>query len=271
MFCCGNTNEEEIEYKTVLIGDSWKEVMKNFWVCKDQDDCGMRMFEIDKTQKTGKIKLGKVRTLESYVKCLRLVMYQLEHNKLPLQSIKINAKLNDKERFQGVEHDIKLYEQLKDVCTQIGISENYVFHEEEDLLYLFNGIIAIFREKRFELLNIHDHRKLENAMIYNIELSKYVKVKVMYVDNKFINFFSNEVLSQIGGFIPKVDIQNNDVNNDWKPNNWEKNYWKVSIYIVQSIKEMVETTNFNFEIFKLSFSKDYHDISSDVTINSSLE
>lgn len=56
-------------------------------------------------------------------------------------------------------------------------------------------------------------------MIYNIELSKYVKLKVMYVDNKFINFFSNKVLSRIGGFISKADIHNSDVNNDWYPNN----------------------------------------------------
>jgi hypothetical protein len=43
-FACGNTNEEEIEYKTVFIDDGWKEVKKKVWVCKDQDDCGMRMF-----------------------------------------------------------------------------------------------------------------------------------------------------------------------------------------------------------------------------------
>lgn len=43
-FVCGNTNEEEIEYKTVIIDDGWKEVKKKVWVCKDEDDCGMRMF-----------------------------------------------------------------------------------------------------------------------------------------------------------------------------------------------------------------------------------
>jgi hypothetical protein len=43
-FVCGNTNEEEIEYKTVILTDEWKEVKKKVWVCKDDDDCGMRIY-----------------------------------------------------------------------------------------------------------------------------------------------------------------------------------------------------------------------------------
>lgn len=42
-FTCGNTNEEDIEYKTVYLSDGYKEVKKKVWVCKDQYDCGMRM------------------------------------------------------------------------------------------------------------------------------------------------------------------------------------------------------------------------------------
>jgi hypothetical protein len=43
-FTCGNKKEEELEYKTVILDDCWKEVKKKVWVCKDQYDCGMRMF-----------------------------------------------------------------------------------------------------------------------------------------------------------------------------------------------------------------------------------
>lgn len=43
-FVCGNTDEEELEYKTVYLDDGFKEVKKKVWVCIDTDDCGMRMF-----------------------------------------------------------------------------------------------------------------------------------------------------------------------------------------------------------------------------------
>lgn len=41
-FACFNTKEEEIEYRTVFLDDGWKEVQKEVWVCKDENDCGMR-------------------------------------------------------------------------------------------------------------------------------------------------------------------------------------------------------------------------------------
>ncbi|HWL23358.1 MAG TPA: hypothetical protein VNR38_06350 [Ureibacillus sp.] len=43
-FVCGNTNEEEIEYKKVYLDDGWKEVSRYEWVCIDDDDCGMRIY-----------------------------------------------------------------------------------------------------------------------------------------------------------------------------------------------------------------------------------
>lgn len=43
-FVCGNTNEEEIEYRTVILDDGLREVRKKEWVCKDEDDCGMRIY-----------------------------------------------------------------------------------------------------------------------------------------------------------------------------------------------------------------------------------
>lgn len=226
-------------------------------------------YEFYKKRKTGNINLGRVRTLESYVKCLKLVKYQHEHNKLPFKSFDFIAKINEKELFKDVDKDIKLFEELIEVCNQIGISDNYVFNEQEDLPSLFNGIIDIFKHKKFELINIHDNKKLENAMICNIELSNFVTVKVMFVENEFIDFFSKEALSRIGGLIPKNPTIIS--NAEQLPDNWEEYYWKVSIYSTQTINEMQESANFKFETLKLSFTEKYHDIDVDMTINIMLE
>ncbi|SES88617.1 hypothetical protein SAMN05421676_10220 [Salinibacillus kushneri] len=44
-FVCGNTNEEEIEYKTVYLDDGFSgEVKKKVWACIDQEECGMRVY-----------------------------------------------------------------------------------------------------------------------------------------------------------------------------------------------------------------------------------
>lgn len=42
---CGNTNEEEIEYKTVITdeGDGNEKKIK-LWLCIDNDDCEMRVY-----------------------------------------------------------------------------------------------------------------------------------------------------------------------------------------------------------------------------------
>ncbi|MED1569614.1 DUF4365 domain-containing protein [Bacillus paramycoides] len=227
-------------------------------------------FEFDKTTKSGKVHLGKVRTLGSYLKCLRLMNYQLEHDKLPFQSIQLSGKLNEQEHFQGIEDDIKLYKELIDVCGQIGINENYVFNDEEDLPSLFNGIIDIFKSKQYDLLNIHNQEKLEDTRLYNFELSKYVKVKIMYVGNKFINFYSKEALTKIGGLISKTDIAKSHKKDNWAPDDWKEHYQKISIYFNQNIEEMAGDANFDFEIVKSSFTDKYHDIQVDLTINVSL-
>ncbi|MEB9458508.1 DUF4365 domain-containing protein [Bacillus anthracis] len=231
-------------------------------------------FELDKTTGAGKVNLGKVKTLGSYVKCLRLMNYQLEHDKLPFHSIQLSAKLDKKERFQGIEDDIKLYKELIDVCGQIGINENYIFNNEEDLQSLFNNIIDIFKDNQYDLLNIHNQGKLEETTLVHLELSKYVKVKLIYANDKLINFYSKEALTTIGGLIPKTHIakshgQDNGIPVSL-PNNWEEYYLKGSIYATQKIEEMVEDTNFDFDILKLSFTDEYHDIRANLTITVSL-
>ena len=43
-FVCGNSKEDEIEYKRVTLDRGWKEVKEMAWVCKDLEACGMRMY-----------------------------------------------------------------------------------------------------------------------------------------------------------------------------------------------------------------------------------
>ncbi|MEG7831728.1 DUF4365 domain-containing protein [Bacillus bombysepticus] len=229
-------------------------------------------FELDKTKNTCAVHLGKLKTLASYVKCLQLIDYLLKHNQLPFQSIQLNAKLNQKENFQNIENDIKLYIELIDICNQIGINENYVFNAEEDLLFLFNAIFDIFKNRNYDSLNLPEHEKLQTFKIYNIEISKYVKLKLIYIDDKLINFYSEEVLTKIGGLLPKAGIDNKFEKDTWVPENWNEYYQKISVYLSQDIEEMVEDTNFDFDILKASFSDKYHDIGAGdgLTINVSL-
>ncbi|MCZ6924515.1 MAG: hypothetical protein O7D30_03410, partial [Rickettsia endosymbiont of Ixodes persulcatus] len=254
-----NDEEINVNYQISETGEKRRVVIENTLI-----------FELDKTTKAIKVHLGKVRTLGSYVKCLLLMNYQMEHDNLPFQFIQLNAKLGKKERFRDIEDDIKLYKELIDVCGQIGINENYVFNDEEDLPSLFNVIIDIFKNKQYDLLNIHEQGKLENATICHIELSKYVKVKLMYLDNNFINFYSKEALKRLGGIIPKTDIAKSYSKDNWVPDDWEEYYQKISIYATQNIEEMVGDTNFDLEIVKLSFTDEYHDIRTDLTINVSI-
>ncbi|WP_282023332.1 DUF4365 domain-containing protein [Priestia flexa] len=225
--------------------------------------------EFNKKKKTGKINLSSIRTLGSYLKCLKLIKYQLEHNKLPFKPFEVGAKINNKKDFKNVYDDIKMYEELIEICNKIGLRDNYVFNEGENLSSLFNGIIDIFKHKKYQLLNIGDNRKLENTMLYNLKLSDFITIKVMFVDNEFIDFFGEEILSKIGGLVPKKPI--NKTTAEWDPNNWEEIYFKASIYSNESIKELQKATNFSFENLKLSYTDQYHDIGIDMTINIALD
>jgi hypothetical protein len=257
-----NGEEIDITYQITETEKKYKVVIENTLT-----------IDLDKKKKSGNLHLGKVRTLGSYVKCLRLINYYMEHNKLPFQSLQLGGGLDKKEDFHWIEEEIKSYKELIDICGQVGISENYVFNDEEDLPSLFNSIIDIFKNKQYGLLNI-PQGKLEDTKLINIELSKYVKLKLVYLDEKFINFYSEEALITIGGFIPKTDIANNngqDTDILVMPDNWEDYFHKVSNYVSQSIEEMVKDTNFDFEIVKLSFADEYHVIQADMTINVSLK
>lgn len=231
-------------------------------------------FNLDKKKKIGNLYLGKVRTLDSYVKCLQLIKYFMQHNKLPFPSLQLEAKLENDNNFKDIDEEIKSYKELLDICSQIGIKENYEFNDNDDLPSLFNSIIEIFKNKNIDLLHIQEGNP-EFSNIFHIELSEYVKLKLVYVDENFINFYSKEAMKLIGGLRPKTDIAKSYVQDSdvpvKLPDDWEDNYWKSSIYMFKKIEELTEDANFDFEIIRLSFGDEYHDIQEHHTITTSLD
>ncbi|PEC41757.1 DUF4365 domain-containing protein [Priestia megaterium] len=265
----GETESVLLNDEEVNITYEITETEKNFKVIIENT----LSIDLNKEKRSGRFNLGKLRTLGSYVKCLQIINYYMEHNKLPFHSFHLGGGM-DKKNFEDIEEDIKSHKELIEVCGQIGINENYIFSDEEDLSSLFNGIIQVFKNKQYELLNIRNQEKLEGIRPYLIELSDYVKVRLMYTGDKFINFYSKEALTTMGGLIPKTGLtreheQGNKMSGSL-PDNWEDYYLRVSIYSAQNVEEMVKDANFDFDIIKLSFSDEYHDIKATFTINVSL-
>ncbi|MGD6877247.1 DUF4365 domain-containing protein [Bacillus infantis] len=228
--------------------------------------------KIDTHKKKGDLKLGRVKTLGSYIKCLQIISFLMEYNKLPLESLPIEATIDQINKFKDIEEDIKSYRELIEVCRQIGISEHYIFNDEEDINCLFTTIIDIFKYNKHHLLSM-PLSKLEGKMLVHVELSKFINLRLVYLDGEFSNFYSETVLKTVGGLIPKVDEKDNSLDKGMPkdfPKNWEKYYQKVSIFSSQDIEKIKNDTNFNFDIVKLSFTDAYHDIEADLTINVSL-
>ncbi|MFF2444923.1 DUF4365 domain-containing protein [Priestia megaterium] len=229
----------------------------------------------DRRKKSGLFHLERVKSLGSYMKCLRLINYYIQRNKFPFQSLQLSGgTLNLKGHLQQIEEEIESYKELIDICTQIGISENYIFDDKEDFPSLFNAIINIFKNKQYSLLNIHQE-KLEKTEIINIELSKYVKLALVHADGCFLNLYSEEALIITGRYSSITDVASNHGQDTVEPvmlsDNQENYDQKVSIFASRKIEEMVEDTNFDFDIVKLSFADEHHDIQADLTITSSLE
>ncbi|MEM5003082.1 DUF4365 domain-containing protein [Priestia megaterium] len=229
----------------------------------------------DRRKKSGLFHLQKVKSLGSYMKCLRLINYYIQRNKFPFQSLQLSGgTLNLKGHLQQIEEEIESYKELIDICTQIGISENYIFDDKEDFPSLFNAIIHIFKNKQYNLLNIRQE-KLEKTEIINIGLSNYVKLSLVYADGCLLNLYSEEALkimdrpSSITGVASNHSLDN--IEPVILPDNQGTYDHKVSMFASQKIEEMVKDTNFNFDIVKLSFADEHHDIQADLTITSSLE
>jgi hypothetical protein len=233
------------------------------------------MLNFDRRKKSGLFHLQKVKSLGSYMKCLQLINYYIQRNKFPFQSLQLSGgTLNLKGHLQQIEEEIESYKELIDICTQIGISENYIFDDKEDFPSLFNAIINIFKNKQYSLLNIHQE-KLEKTEIINIELSKYVKLALVYADGCFLNLYSEEALKITDRYSFITDVASNHGQDTVEPvmlsDNRENFDQKVSIFASRKIEEMVKDTNFDFDIVKLSFADEHHDIQADLTITSSLE
>ncbi|WP_456318383.1 DUF4365 domain-containing protein [Priestia megaterium] len=229
----------------------------------------------DRRKKSGVFHLGKVKSLGSYMKSLRLINYYIQRNKFPFQSLKLSGgTLNVKGQLQQIEEEIESYKELIDICTQIGLSENYIFDDKEDLPSLFNAIINIFKNKQYSLLNIRQE-KLKKTEIINIGLSYYVKLSLVYADGCFLNLYSEEALKIMDRLSSITDVASNHSKDNIEPvilpDNQRSYDHKVSMFASRKIEEMVKDTNFDFDIVKLSFADEYHDIQADSTITSSLE
>ncbi|SDE51852.1 hypothetical protein SAMN04487777_11482 [Priestia aryabhattai B8W22] len=229
----------------------------------------------DRRKKSGLFHLQKVKSLGSYMKCLRLINYYIQRNKFPFQSLQLSGgTLNLKGHLQQIEEEIEYYKELIDICTQIGISENYIFDDKEDFPSLFNAIIHIFKNKQYNLLNIRQE-KLKKTEIINIGLSNYVKLSLVYADGCLLNLYSEESLKIMDRPSSITGVASNHSQDNIEPvilpDNQESYDHKVSMFAFQKIEELVKDTNFNFDIVKLSFADEHHDIQADLTITSSLE
>ena len=229
----------------------------------------------DRRKKYGLFHLQKVKSLGSYMKCLQLINYYIQRNKFPFQSLQLSGgTLNLKGQLKEIEEEIESYKELIDICTQIGISEDYIFDDKEDLPSLFNAIINIFKNEQYSLLNIRQE-KLKKTKIINIGLSNYVKLALVYSDGCFLNLYSEEALKIMDRYSSITDVASNHgqdtVEPVMLPDNKENYDQKVSIFASRKIEEMVKDTNFDFDIVKLSFADEHHDIQADLTITSSLE
>lgn len=229
-------------------------------------------FNFDKKNKSCNFYLGRLRTLDSFIKCLQMLDYLNENNKLPLKFIDLEGKLNETEKFHGIKEEIESYKELKNICSQIGLSEHYIFNKEEDLYSIFNAIIDIFRDKKYDSLNINGAQlESEEPKVINVELSKYLKIKLLYVNKKFISFYSEEALTSIGGLVPKINITDENKERAKLPENWGDYYYKVSNFVPYKIEEIITDDNYDFEIIKLSYNDRFHNIQAELTINESLK
>lgn len=229
------------------------------------------IIKYDKEKKTGSFSLGRVRTLSSYIKCLKLLNHYKIHNKFPFQNFSLQGNIQKGDSFLNVEERIGRYTELIEVCNQIGISENYEFSDSEDLASVFGSIISIFKNKQYNLINVQDPNDLSETLLHEIRISDYIKVKLLYTKGKFVSFYSKEALGIIGGLLPLEAMAAKFEESDELPEDWQNYFLKISIYATQKIEDMVEDANFDFDIVNLSFLEEYHDVRTDRGLNIQLD
>lgn len=255
-----NNEENCVEYYTMETKEEYTVIIENTLTVK-----------YNKEKKSGSFSLERLKTLSSYVKCLKLINHYKKHSEFPFQNFSLKGSVEKGGSFLDVEDKIGYYSELIDVCKQIGISEDYEFNNNEDLVSLFGSIISIFKNKQYHLMNVNDSGDLNETLLHEIQISDYVRVKLIYTNGNFISFYSEEALDLIRGLLPLKAMEEKLKEGNELPEDWKKGFLKISIYATQKIEEMMEDANFNFEIVKLSFSEEYHDVAADIALKIPLD
>ncbi|PFP91699.1 hypothetical protein COK06_22955 [Bacillus cereus] len=211
-------------------------------------------FTFSKKHKKGKLNMGRLITIESYLKSLKLLKDIIEKNEFPFKIYKMTASINEKEKFQNLNEEIGQYNELLNVCERIGINGDYRFNEAEDLEHLFKLIHNIFYEKNYKAIN--GNLDIEQVGILRLELSDYITLLLFKdsKDNLYYNIFDEDIFSKFAAFIPKNPGEFNPNTDD---------YYKASIYSSFKIQDLLPLNNFNYEIYEKSFKVDIHDKSLD--------
>ncbi|MBD8026404.1 DUF4365 domain-containing protein [Ureibacillus sp. Re31] len=212
-------------------------------------------FEFSKDKKTGKLKLGKLISINSFLTSLKVLKYMLDNEKLPLTIYKINASINKRDKFQDIVEEIQRYEELLSICERVGLSGDYKFNENENLDILFNAIFDVFKEKKYETIN--SETDIEQEVVVRLKLSEYITL-LLFKDNKdnvFYNIFDEDIFDKLAAFIPKNSGEFNPNTDD---------FYNVSIFNPYTIQDLLTLDNFNYEIYRKSFDPERHDRSLDV-------
>lgn len=217
---------------------------------------------LNKSKKIAKLNIDNFKSINSYLTSLKVLKYILQKNKLPLDIYDMGVSLNERERYTTINEEIVQYSNLLEVCENIGISGDYCFDEDENVQELFHRITELFIEKKYHL--IKKDTGVEDSPIIKLRLSDHIKL-FLYKDEKndmYYNMFNEEILNRFIVYIPKIE-GNVDPNKD--------EHFNVSFYSTYSVKEIVDFTNFNFEIYKKSFDEKKHEISLENNNNIALE
>jgi len=207
-------------------------------------------FVLSKIEKSGKLKMGRLITLEAYIKSLKVLKYIVENNRFPFEIYKINASINEKEKYQHLDEEIEQYTKLLKTCERIGINGNYIFNEQENYERLFNSIHNIFEEKNYNAINSTEETIPEKVL--RLKMTDYITL-LLFKDDKdglYYNIFDYDIFKRLSAFIPKNP-------GEFNPN--LDDYFKVSIYSKFKIEDLISLTNFNYEVYERSFRTDVHD------------
>ena len=203
-----------------------------------------------KRTKVAKLNISKFKSINSHLTSLRVLKYIAFENKLPLGIYDIETTLSEKGNYQNIDEEIKQYLKLLEVCESIGISGDYYFHEDENLIELFQIITEIFIEKKYHL--IKNESATKDFPVVKLNLTDYIKL-FLYKDEKtnlYNDLFVESFFNKFEAYIPKKD-------GEFNPNTDE--YYKISYYSLYPVNEIIDFANFNFEVYKKSFDVERHE------------